>query len=78
MCHMHSHGICRDVTAATWGGSTVQSDPEDTASSVSLPSDIVADITQESNGWLAQKAQKWPYSLWICYWCQIMEAGVKI
>ena len=38
-----------DLTAATWGGSTVQSDPEeDTASSVSLPSDIVADITQDS------------------------------
>lgn len=41
--------LSRDVTGATWGGSTVQSDPEDTASSVSLPSDIVADITQESN-----------------------------
>lgn len=37
------------MTAATWGGSTVQSDPEDTASSVSLPSDIAADITQEAN-----------------------------
>lgn len=40
---------CSDLTAATWGGSTVQSDPEDTATSVSLPSDIAADITQESN-----------------------------
>lgn len=39
---------CSDLTAATWGGSTVQSDPEDTTSSVSLPSDIAADITQES------------------------------
>ena len=41
--------VCSDVTAATWGGSTVQSDPEDTVTSVSLPSDIAADITQESN-----------------------------
>ena len=47
-----------DVTGATWGGSTVQSDPEEeeeeedddaASSSATLPSDIVADITQESN-----------------------------
>ena len=40
---------CSDVTGATWGGSTVQSDPdEDETSSTSLPSQVEANITQDS------------------------------
>ena len=40
---------CRDVTGATWGGSTVQSDPEeDETSSTSLPYEVEANVTQDS------------------------------
>lgn len=49
--HMYIHAcVYSDLTAATWGGSTVQSDPEDTASSASLPSDVAIDTTQENTG----------------------------